>query len=137
MTVASSDSKPSGWCRPAFPTDAAMDLEKWTQKVRSGEFLAEEDLKALCDLVKEVLVEESNVQPVSSPVTVSGGGGGGALGRLHFRRSGATPGAPPRAPAGLRRHPWSVSRPAQALRHGRAGAQHQLHLHGRLCGPRV
>ena len=76
MTVASSDSKPSGWCRPAFPTDAAMDLEKWTQKVRSGEFLAEEDLKALCDLVKEVLVEESNVQPVSSPVTVSGGGGG-------------------------------------------------------------
>jgi len=46
-------------------------LQKWIQKVRSGEFLAEEELKALCDLVKEVLVEESNVQPVSSPVTVS------------------------------------------------------------------
>jgi serine/threonine-protein phosphatase 6 catalytic subunit len=47
-------------------------LQKWIQKVRSGEFLAEEELKALCDLVKEVLVEESNVQPVSSPVTVCG-----------------------------------------------------------------
>lgn len=46
-------------------------LLKWIEKVRSGEFLAEEELKALCDLVKEVLVEESNVQPVSSPVTVS------------------------------------------------------------------
>ena len=45
-------------------------LQKWIEKVRSGEFLAEEELKALCDLVKEVLVEESNVQPVSSPVTV-------------------------------------------------------------------
>lgn len=48
-----------------------MALDKWIQKVRAGEFLAEEELKSLCDVVKEVLVEESNVQPVSSPVVVS------------------------------------------------------------------
>lgn len=46
-------------------------LQAWISKVKSGEFLAEEELKQLCDAVKECLVEESNVQPVSSPVTVS------------------------------------------------------------------
>ena len=49
-----------------------MDLAKWTEQVRGGSSLPEEDLKALCDMVKEILVEESNVQPVNSPVTVSG-----------------------------------------------------------------
>ena len=29
-------------------------------------------MKRLCDLVKELLVEESNVQPVKAPVTVCG-----------------------------------------------------------------
>ena len=52
-----------------------MDLDKWIAKLKGGEFLAEEELKALCELVKEVLVEESNVQPVSSPVTVRWGWG--------------------------------------------------------------
>ena len=50
-----------------------MDLHKLIEKVKAGEFLAEEELKALCDQVKEALVEESNVQPVSSPVTVRSG----------------------------------------------------------------
>lgn len=45
-------------------------LKNLIEKVTSGVSLAEEELKALCDQVKEVLVEESNVQPVSSPVTV-------------------------------------------------------------------
>lgn len=49
-----------------------MDLAKWTEQVRGGSSLPEEDLKALCDMVKEILVEESNVQPVNSPVTVCG-----------------------------------------------------------------
>jgi diadenosine tetraphosphatase ApaH/serine/threonine PP2A family protein phosphatase len=34
--------------------------------------LAEPDLKALTELVKELLLEESNVQPVSAPVTICG-----------------------------------------------------------------
>jgi hypothetical protein len=34
--------------------------------------LPENDLKRLCDLVCDLLLEESNVQPVSSPVTVCG-----------------------------------------------------------------
>ena len=83
-----------------------VDLDKWTEKVRGCEYLAEDELKALCEYVskprwscllapallatclpawgpsreadllvifiqvKEILVEESNVQPVNSPVTV-------------------------------------------------------------------
>jgi|TARA_B110000977_G_scaffold67712_1_gene91911 serine/threonine-protein phosphatase 6 catalytic subunit len=34
--------------------------------------LEEQQLESLCAYVKEVLVEESNVQPVCSPVTVCG-----------------------------------------------------------------
>lgn len=35
-------------------------------------YLPENDLKKLCDIVLEYLIEESNVQPVSTPVTVCG-----------------------------------------------------------------
>ncbi|DBA85427.1 hypothetical protein WJX79_008449 [Trebouxia sp. C0005] len=34
--------------------------------------LAEQDVKALCEKAREILVEESNVQPVKCPVTVCG-----------------------------------------------------------------
>ena len=36
------------------------------------QYLPEPELKQLCDLVCDLLLEESNVQPVSSPVTVCG-----------------------------------------------------------------
>eukprot|EP00871_Galdieria_phlegrea_P002061 jgi/Galph1/2856/GphlegSOOS_G1503.1 len=49
-----------------------MDLDAWIEKVRNAQYLPEPDLKRLCDYVKEILIEESNVQPVSSPVTVCG-----------------------------------------------------------------
>jgi len=51
---------------------SAGDLEKWIAKVRRCEHLEETELKQLCDMVKEILMEESNVQPVNSPVTVCG-----------------------------------------------------------------
>jgi hypothetical protein len=34
--------------------------------------LPEHKIKALCETVRSILIEESNVQPVSSPVTVCG-----------------------------------------------------------------
>jgi len=48
------------------------DVDKWIAKVRRCEHLEETELKQLCDMVKEILMEESNVQPVNSPVTVCG-----------------------------------------------------------------
>jgi len=49
-----------------------LDLDGCLEKIRKCEILAEEELKALCEYVKEILVEESNVQPVNAPVTVCG-----------------------------------------------------------------
>ncbi|KAK4533229.1 hypothetical protein CCYA_CCYA16G4111 [Cyanidiococcus yangmingshanensis] len=49
-----------------------MNLDAWIATLRTGNILPESDLKKLCDYVKELLIEESNVQPVSSPVTVCG-----------------------------------------------------------------
>ena len=47
-----------------------VNLDEWIETVKQCKYLPENDLKRLCELVIEILVEESNVQPVSSPVTV-------------------------------------------------------------------
>lgn len=39
-----------------------LDFDGWIAKVKGGDFLEEWDLKQLCDYVKELLIEESNVQ---------------------------------------------------------------------------
>jgi serine/threonine-protein phosphatase 6 catalytic subunit len=49
-----------------------MDLDKMIDKVKQCDYLAESDLKKVCNLVKSILIEESNVQPVSSPIIVCG-----------------------------------------------------------------
>jgi len=48
------------------------NLDKWIEHVKQCKFLEETELKALCEKVKEHLLEESNVQPVSAPITVCG-----------------------------------------------------------------
>jgi len=55
--------------------------------------LSEGDLKKLCDIVKDKMIEESNVQPVSSPVTVCGDIHGQFYDVLElFRTGGEIPG---------------------------------------------
>ena len=46
--------------------------DKWLETVKEGKCLTEYDLKILCDKLKEILCEESNVQPVDAPVIVCG-----------------------------------------------------------------
>lgn len=48
------------------------DLDRWLEISRDCKYLPENDLKQLCDLVCDLLLEESNIQPVSTPVTVCG-----------------------------------------------------------------
>lgn len=50
---------------------ARGQLDEWVELVKECRYLPETDLRALCDLVVDILVEESNVQPVASPVTVA------------------------------------------------------------------
>lgn len=53
-------------------TSSALHLDEWLDHIKQGKWLTEDQLKSLCEFVKEILVEESCVQPVNSPVTVCG-----------------------------------------------------------------
>jgi hypothetical protein len=48
-----------------------MQLDKWIEQLKNGNCIPELDLKRLCIHVKNLLMEESNVQYVKAPVTVS------------------------------------------------------------------
>jgi serine/threonine-protein phosphatase 6 catalytic subunit len=48
------------------------DLDRWIAMLKDCQKLPEDDLKILCRMVKSILMEESNVQPVQSPVTICG-----------------------------------------------------------------
>jgi len=50
----------------------AGKTDEWIETLRQCKYLPEQDLKELCEMVKELLLEESNVQPVASPVTICG-----------------------------------------------------------------
>eukprot|EP00887_Chlorella_sp_A99_P008233 scaffold12.g8233.t1 len=47
-------------------------LDKWIEQLKRCEPLRESDVKVLCEKAIEILVEESNVQRVDSPVTICG-----------------------------------------------------------------
>lgn len=46
--------------------------DAWIAQLRECKYLSEKDIMELCDQVRMILMEESNIQPVSSPVTVCG-----------------------------------------------------------------
>ncbi len=51
-------------------SDLGMDtLDLWTEKLLTCNPLTEHEVKQLCDKAREVLIEESNVQPVRAPVS--------------------------------------------------------------------
>lgn len=45
-------------------------IDKWIEQLKQGRCISEGDLKRLCFIVKNLLMEEANVQTVRSPVTV-------------------------------------------------------------------
>lgn len=47
------------------------DLDRQIEQLRRCEIIKESEVKSLCAKAREILVEESNVQRVDSPVTVS------------------------------------------------------------------
>jgi serine/threonine-protein phosphatase 6 catalytic subunit len=57
---------------PANFSSGDIDLDKWIELTKDCKYLPENEFKKLCDLVMEYLIEESNVQPVYTPVTVCG-----------------------------------------------------------------
>ena len=63
-TAPSSNNSTGGSC---------SDLDRQIEQLRRCEVIKESEVKALCAKAREILVEESNVQRVDSPVTVSTG----------------------------------------------------------------
>ena len=49
------------------------DLDRMIETLRRCEVLQESEVKLLCSKAMEILVEESNVQRIDSPVTICGG----------------------------------------------------------------
>jgi hypothetical protein len=49
-----------------------LDVDACIESLKGGEIVPESSLKILCQYVSELLMEESNVQPVLSPVTIVG-----------------------------------------------------------------
>jgi len=47
------------------------DVDLWIEQLKKCEYIKEAEVKALCNRAKEILIEESNVQSVESPVTVN------------------------------------------------------------------
>ncbi|KAK0463183.1 Metallo-dependent phosphatase-like protein [Desarmillaria tabescens] len=48
------------------------DPDKWIEQLKRCQHLQEAEMKKLCERVRAILMEESNIQPVSSPVTICG-----------------------------------------------------------------
>lgn len=49
-----------------------MDIDKYIESIRACKPLPERDMRLVCEKVKEILAEESNIQPVNAPVNVCG-----------------------------------------------------------------
>ena len=49
-----------------------LDVDACISTLKKGETVSEQELRQLCQFVGELLMEESNVQPVVSPVTIVG-----------------------------------------------------------------
>jgi serine/threonine-protein phosphatase 4 catalytic subunit len=50
---------------------SVSDLDEQIERLKRCEYLKESEVKTLCDKAKEILIDESNVQRVDAPVTVS------------------------------------------------------------------
>jgi serine/threonine-protein phosphatase 4 catalytic subunit len=67
------------------------DLDRWIAQLRRCEYLNEIDVKTLCARAREVLIEEANVHPVESPVTVAGDIHGQFFDLLELFKTGGDP----------------------------------------------
>ncbi|RYR23604.1 hypothetical protein Ahy_B03g068808 isoform A [Arachis hypogaea] len=56
----------------SVPSNSHGNLDEQIAQLMQCKPLSEQEVRVLCEKAKEILMEESNVQPVSSPVTICG-----------------------------------------------------------------
>ncbi|CAI0409901.1 unnamed protein product [Linum tenue] len=56
----------------SVPTSTHGSLDEQINQLMQCKPLSEQEVRGLCEKAKEILMEESNVQPVKSPVTICG-----------------------------------------------------------------
>ncbi|KAH1236793.1 Serine/threonine-protein phosphatase PP2A catalytic subunit [Glycine max] len=56
----------------SVPSNSHGNLDEQISQLMQCKPLSEQEVRVLCDKAKEILMEESNVQPVKSPVTICG-----------------------------------------------------------------
>lgn len=64
--------RPNGMAGADRAGSSSLDIDRCIAQLTECKHLSELELRQLCDLAKEVLSVESNVQPVRCPVTISG-----------------------------------------------------------------
>jgi len=72
-------------------SETTLLRDEWVNTLTHCRYLPEPDLKKLCEIVKDMLVAESNVQPVSSPVTICGDIHGQFYDMIELFRTGGNP----------------------------------------------
>ena len=66
--------------------------DKWYSQLKEGKCLTENALKELCNKVKEILIEESNIMSINTPLVVCGDLHGQFYDLLElFKKSGGPP----------------------------------------------
>lgn len=53
-------------------SNANGDIDRWIEWIKDCKYLPETDFKQLCTIISDIFSEESNVQPIFSPVTICG-----------------------------------------------------------------
>lgn len=49
-----------------------MDIDECLATLKGGKCLTERNLRLVCEYIKDILIEESNVTPVNAPINVCG-----------------------------------------------------------------
>lgn len=95
------------------------DLDRQLEQLRRCELIKESEVKILCTKAREILVEESNVQCVDSPVTICGDIHGQMFDLLELFRVGGK----------ILIYEWFIQRIVDSRR----CSSNELFIHGRFC----
>ena len=55
-----------------IPASKNFDLDRQIGMLKSCEYIKESEVRELCNMARDILLEESNIQTISAPITICG-----------------------------------------------------------------